>query len=122
MEESAAGDGGLLSVPSGSSSFSNDGIVRIVGGASLVRSGGDASLSAGSYAGGIEGAVRLASGSGSPIIGSGSLIGGRGGSDIGEGARISSDYCSFADSGSVALSNADNAGTCFYCLQHNDSL
>ena len=58
MEESAAGDGGLLSVPSGSSSFSNDGIVRIVGGASLVRSGGKASLSTGSYAGGIEGAVR----------------------------------------------------------------
>ena len=44
VRKSAAGDGGLLSVPSGSSSLSNDGIVTIVGGASLVRSGGDATL------------------------------------------------------------------------------
>ena len=83
VDESVAGDGGLLSVPSGSSLLRNDGIVTMVGGASLIRSGGDASLSEGSSAGGIEGAVRLASGSGRTIIGFGLLIGGRGGSDIG---------------------------------------
>ena len=57
--------------------------------------------------------MRLASGSGSTIRGYGSLLGGRGGSDIGKGVRISLGISSFVDSGSVALSSADNGSTCF---------
>ena len=47
VEVSSIGYGGSLSVPSSSSSFSNDEGVTIVGGASFVSSGGDVSLSAG---------------------------------------------------------------------------
>ena len=42
----SAGDGGILRVPSGSSSFRNEGVVKIVGGDSFVRCCGDASPSA----------------------------------------------------------------------------
>ena len=49
---SSDGDGGLLSFPSGSFSFSNDGAVTMVGGVLLVSIGGDATMSAGSSAGG----------------------------------------------------------------------
>ena len=63
----------------------------------------------------------LASASGSTIRGSGSLIGGRWGSDIRVGGRTSG-IISSVDSGSVALSRADNGGTCFQGLRYNDSL
>ena len=56
--------------------------------------------------------MRLASASDSTIRGYGSLIGGRGGSDIRVGGRTSG-INSSVDSGSVALSRADNGSTCF---------
>ena len=49
---------------------------------------------------------------GSSIRGCGSLIGGKGGSDIRVGGRTSG-IAHSADSGSVALSSADNSSTCF---------
>ena len=54
----------------------------------------------------------MASASGSNIRGCGTLIGGRGGSDIRVGGRTSGIGHS-ADSGSVALSSAANSSTCF---------
>ena len=54
----------------------------------------------------------LAIASGSTIRGSRSLIGGRGRSDIRLGGRTSV-INSSVDSGSVALSRADNSSTCF---------
>ena len=65
--------------------------------------------------------MRLASASDSTIRGYGSLIGGRGGSDIRVGGRTSG-ISSSADTCSVALSRADNGGTCFQGLRYNDSL
>ena len=56
--------------------------------------------------------MSLASVSESSIRGSGSLIGGKGGSDIRVGGRTSG-ISSSVDSGSVALSRADNGSTCF---------
>ena len=62
----------------------------------------------------------MASGSGGTIRGYGSLIGGRGGSDIGGGIRLSSGTGYSADSGSVAMSSADTS--CSQCLRHDVSL
>ena len=57
--------------------------------------------------------MSLVSGSGITIRGSGSLVGGKEGSDIGEGVRMLSCLSSSADSGPVALSSKDNTSTSF---------
>ena len=63
----------------GPSPCRNEGAVTMVGGDSLVGIGKDATMSAGSCAGGSGGALHLASGR--TIDGSTLLFGGRGGSD-----------------------------------------
>ena len=69
-----------------------------------------------------------ASGSGSPRTGLVSLLGGGGESDQGEGCSMSSGVSSSTDSGSVAMSSADNVpldwklyhAPTHYCRTHAD--
>ena len=79
---SSDGDGGLLSLASGSSSLHNEGAVTMIGGESLVSNGEDVTMSAGSSVGRTGEAFILVSSSGSTIGRYVSLIGCRGGSDI----------------------------------------
>ena len=104
-----------------SSSLSNEGTSTIVRGESLVSNGGDATMSASSSVGGTGGELILDSGSGSTIWVSMSLVGSRGGSDMGGCVSISLGISSSTHSGSVVISSVNTGSTCLYALRHNYS-
>ena len=90
-----------MSLTLGLLSFSNGGALTMVEGESLVSSGKDTTISAGSYVGGSGGASSLVPSSGSTTGGSALLISGRGGLDNEWSVIISSSISSSAVTGPV---------------------